>query len=164
MKKILLFILSSTIVSCQNKDLEITVDKNGCGCIQEVFTKFPTLYNTYCYEKFQDCNKIISDSQVLEEIQSTNPVFLKNISRTNVYEVLVQKDIGGSVSYQSYNLEPTSIFYIGCNRQFNVDIRSQTFDNRGYGNLNCEDQVQISGMTNVKVQYEIHKIEKLKEY
>ena len=164
MKKILLFILSSTIVSCQNNDLEVIVDKNDCGCIQEVFTEFPTLYDTTCYEKFQNCNKIRSNSQILVELQNTNPVFLKNTSRTNVYEVLIQKDIGGSVSYQSYNLEPTSMFYIGCNRQFNVEIRSQTFDNRGYGNFNCEDQVQISGMTNVKVVYEIHKIEKLKEY
>jgi hypothetical protein len=164
MKKILLLILGSTIISCQNKDLEITVQENGCGCIQEVFTEFPTLYDTTCYEKFQDCNKIRSNSQVLQNLQTTNPVFLKNTSRTTVYRVLIQKDIEGSVSYESYDLEPTSMFYIGCNRQFNVDIRSQTFDNRGYGNLNCEDQVQISGMTNNKVLYQVHNIEKLKEY
>ena len=164
MKRLLLILLSSTLLSCQNDDLEIIVDNNGCGCTQEIFTKFPTLSNTYCYEKFQDCEKIISDSQVLHEIQSTNPVFLSNTSRTNVYKVLIQKDIGGVVSYESYNLEPTSLFYIGCNRQFNVEILPQSFDSRGFGNLICEDQVQISGMTNVEVQYQIHKIEKLKEY
>ncbi|WP_424492720.1 hypothetical protein [Salinimicrobium sp. GXAS 041] len=164
MKKTLLFILSITFVSCQNEDLEIIVEKNDCGCIQEVFTQFPTLYDTYCYEKFQDCNKIISDSEVLVKLQNTNPVIVKNFSRTNVYEILIQKDVGGSVSYQVYNLEPTSMFYIGCTRQFDVEIRSQTFNGLGQGNLTCEDQVQISEMTNVEVKYKIHKIEKLKEY
>ena len=144
--------------------MEITVEENGCGCIQEVFTEFPTLYDTTCYEKFKDCNKIRSNSQVLQNLQATNPVFLRNTSRTNVYRVLIQKDIEGSVSYESYDLEPTSMFYIGCNRQFNVEIRNKYSVSQDYGYLACEDQVEISGMTNNKVLYQVHNIEKLKEY
>lgn len=151
--------------SCHNKDIEMIVEQNDCGCIQEVFTRFDTTWTTYCYDHFQDCNKLRKDSNVMMALRGTNPVFIRNISKTKVYDILIQKEVNGVVSYKSYKIEPTGMWYVGCNRDFKVQINSFEYNRSGVAmNNSCEDRVKVLEMVSNEVTYQIHKIDLLSEY
>lgn len=160
MRKLILLSFFVTMLSCQNKELKILSGNNTCGCTREVAESF---FKGCCRDLFLDCSEVDRDTEVMGYLQKTIPIYLENSSRTIVYKVLVQKDVDGKVSYQSYTIEPTESRYIGCNRDFSVEHYPFQVD-REQSQTPCEDGIKITNMAEVEVNYKIHNVEKIKKY
>jgi hypothetical protein len=148
MKKIIILIFYSLLfISCKNNDVEIKILNETCGYNNQISSpdRLECNSNTEIYQK-----------AFYETIRPTHSVVLKNKSQTKVYKILIQVNRNRNITYQEYNIQPTETIDLGCDRDYDVNVRYDSYSGTNYPSA--------SELSAYKIIYKIHKVELISEY
>jgi hypothetical protein len=167
---LLLFIL----LSCQNKEVLIKKAEKNCNCIEKlqegvVTTQFCQSLLVNCdidpFSKYSDTSSYLYKTKEGKNnykiFAQTSTMELVNTSKTKVYNVWVQIDNEGNVSYEQHVMEPTSKIALGCDSNFAIKYnhKKDIIDEK-----DCYDAIQLSNLSKTKIKYTIHKVDFISEY
>lgn len=134
-------------ISCKNNDVEIKILDETCG-IGDKYSDSYTAYQNTIPSVYSEAND--------KELGFTHSVVLKNKSQTKVYKVLVQVNTNQKITYQEYNIQPTEVIELGCDRDFAVQ--------RMYDSNSQSEFPYVTEMSTYKLIYKIHKVDLVSEY
>ncbi|OWP85315.1 hypothetical protein BWK59_00850 [Flavobacterium davisii] len=148
-------------ISC-NSDIEIEIAKENCECVSEIEEVYMMEVESYsransgCGFNYLTCeNPFKEGDKNWKQFSKVNTMFLKNKSETKVYEVTIQKNREGQITYKKYKLEPTEEISLGCDNEFNMR----------FPYYSGEPEVKYLELSDfIPIVYKIHKVKVLSEY
>ena len=134
--KLILILISLSIISCNNISKDIFIEK-GYAC--EAHFNYP--------------EPIQRDFDIIEE---SHEMQLKNNSETKVYKVVVKIINKGKVEFKKYVTEPTDLIKLGCDKDYDVTLI--------HGAGGAKGLAYVSNISNYNIIYIIESTEVLREY
>lgn len=166
MKQILFFLLFLKLISCsERKDIIIQNSTQNCSCnepIKEAYRdeieKYRNKFGTVSFGEVNCDNPFYPEEEEnYKSYLKTNTLEVFNKSETLVYEVIIQINKSGKITYEKIRLEPTQSSLLGCNMDFELNYKPKKIDeNPSINNF------KISNFK--KIEYKIHKTNIISEY